>query len=127
MQEEIFGPILPMISYTDIESCITYINSHPKPLALYLFTKNKNLEKQFLTRCIYGGGCINDTIVHIATSHLPFGGIGNSGMGSYHGEKSFETFSHFKSILKNSPYIDLPIRYRPFTKLKEKLVKMVLK
>lgn len=127
MQEEIFGPILPMISYTDIESCITYINSHPKPLALYLFTKNKKLEKQFLTRCIYGGGCINDTIVHIATSHLPFGGIGNSGMGSYHGEKSFETFSHFKSILKNSPYIDLPIRYRPFTKLKEKLVKMVLK
>lgn len=126
MQEEIFGPVLPMISYTDIQSCIDYINANPKPLALYLFTKNKKLEKLFFKSCIYGGGCINDTIVHIATSHLPFGGVGNSGMGSYHGEQSFQTFSHYKSILKNSSVIDLPIRYRPFTKIKEKLVRLVL-
>jgi len=127
MQEEIFGPILPMITYDNIDECINYVNENPNPLALYLFTESKTTQKRVLNECNFGGGCINDTIMQVASDYLPFGGVGASGMGSYHGKASFDTFSHFRSILKKSTKIDVPARYAPYTKTKEKLTKMILK
>lgn len=127
MQEEIFGPILPMITYEDIGECIDYIVKHPKPLALYLFTKDSDIEKQVLNKCSFGGGCINDTIIHLATTHMGFGGVGNSGMGNYHGKKSFDTFTHYRSIVKKANWLDIPIRYRPYSKKRDKLMRFFLK
>jgi aldehyde dehydrogenase (NAD+) len=126
MQEEIFGPILPMISYTDVETCIRYIVGHPRPLALYLFTSDRRTEKHVLETCSFGGGCINDTIIHIATSDMPFGGVGASGMGSYHGKKSFDTFTHYRSIVKKATWLDLSVRYRPYTTFKRRLLHLFL-
>lgn len=127
MQEEIFGPILPVIEYSDIDEVIEYINVNEKPLALYLFTTDKKLEKRILSQVAFGGGCINDTIIHLATTKMPFGGVGYSGMGAYHGKFSFDTFSHYKSIVKKSNLIDLPMRYHPYTKLNDTLIKMFMK
>ncbi len=114
MQEEIFGPILPIIEYTDINEAITLINSRPKPLALYLFSQNKNLQKRILQETSSGGVCINDTIMQVGVSSLPFGGVGDSGIGSYHGKAGFDTFSHYKSVLKNSFPLDIDWRYAPY-------------
>ena len=114
MQDEIFGPILPIIEYTDINEAITLINSRPKPLALYLFSQNKNLQKRILQETSSGGVCINDTVMQVAVSYLPFGGVGDSGMGSYHGKASFNTFSHYKSVLQNSLPWDIDWRYAPY-------------
>ncbi len=114
MQEEIFGPLLPVLTFYDIEEAIQMVNARPRPLALYYFTKDKQREEMMLKQVSYGGGCINDTIVHLATSHMPFGGVANSGMGGYHGKDSFDTFTHKKSIMKKSLLIDIPIRYAPF-------------
>lgn len=127
MQEEIFGPILPMISYTDIIECTGYIMKHPKPLALYLFTNDSSVENRVLDKCSFGGGCINDTIIHLATSHMSFGGVGDSGMGSYHGKASFDTFTHYRSIVKKSTWLEVPIRYRPYSKTKDKLLRFFMK
>ncbi|MBE9200878.1 MULTISPECIES: aldehyde dehydrogenase [unclassified Nodularia (in: cyanobacteria)] len=114
MQEEIFGPILPIIAYTDITEAIALINSQPKPLALYLFTQNKNLQKRVLQETSSGGVCFNDTVMQVGVSSLPFGGVGDSGIGSYHGKASFDTFSHYKSVLKNYFWLDLNWRYAPY-------------
>lgn len=114
MQEEIFGPILPVFTFTNIQECINKIQSHPKPLALYAFTENDAVKKKIIDETSFGGGAVNDTILHIATPHLPFGGVGSSGMGSYHGKKSFETFTHYKSVLDQTTKFDLPIRYPNF-------------
>jgi aldehyde dehydrogenase (NAD+) len=114
MQEEIFGPILPMIEYTDINEAITLINSRPKPLALYLFSQNKSLQKRILQETSSGGVCINDTVMQVGVSSLPFGGVGDSGMGSYHGKAGFNTFSHYKSVLQNSFRLDINWRYAPY-------------
>ena len=111
MQEEIFGPILPIIVYDDLKEALKQVEARPKPLALYLFTTSKQVEEYVLRNISYGGGCVNDTIVHLATSYLPFGGVGASGMGSYHGRASFDTFSHKKSIMKKSNNLDIPLRY----------------
>ncbi len=111
MQEEIFGPILPVLEFKDLTDVIYEINKHPKPLALYLFTTSKENEQKVLRDISFGGGCINDTIMHLVTSHMPFGGVGESGMGRYHGKSSFDTFSNYKSILKKSNLIDIPLRY----------------
>ncbi|AHF09330.1 aldehyde dehydrogenase [Dehalobacter restrictus] len=127
MQEEIFGPILPVMTYTDIETVIEYIRSHPKPLALYLFTSSKAMEDKILETCSFGGGCINDTIIHLATPHMGFGGVGYSGMGQYHGKLSFDTFTHYRSIVKKSTWLDLSMRYHPYTDGKFKLIKRFLK
>ncbi len=127
MQEEIFGPILPVLTFKDIQEPISYINNNPHPLALYLFTSSKSTEKRFLTECNFGGGCINDTIMQVASDYLPFGGVGESGMGAYHGKSSFDTFTHYRSIIKKSTIFDLKVRYLPVTKLKEKLAKFFLK
>ncbi len=127
MQEEIFGPILPVMTFQDLSEVITYVNRHEKPLALYLFTGSRKVEKKILKSCSFGGGCINDTIIHLATSHMGFGGVGGSGMGSYHGRDSFELFSHRRSIVKKYTWIDLPIRYQPYTDRKKALLKLFLK
>ncbi|MFQ7519465.1 MAG: aldehyde dehydrogenase [Clostridium sp.] len=127
MQEEIFGPILPIITFDNIEEVKHIILQGEKPLALYLFTKNKKVEADILKNISFGSGCINDTIIQLATSRMPFGGVGNSGMGSYHGKYSFDTFTHEKSIVKKYNWIDLPIRYMPYNDLKMKLLKLFLK
>ena len=114
MQEEIFGPLLPILTFYDLKEAIELVNARPRPLALYFFTRDKDREKEVLKQISYGGGCINDTVVHLATSYMPFGGVGDSGMGGYHGKASFETFTHQKSIMKKSLLVDIPIRYAPF-------------
>jgi len=114
MQEEIFGPILPVIGYNNLEEAISIVNNQPKPLALYFFSKNQAYQQQVLQKTSSGGVCINDTIMHIGVTELPFGGVGNSGIGSYHGKASFDTFSHQKSVLKKSFLVDIKVRYAPY-------------
>ena len=127
MQEEIFGPVLPVMTFKELDEAIGYVTSLPKPLALYLFTAKQETESRVLGACSFGGGCINDTIIHLATPYMPFGGVGNSGMGQYHGKKSFETFTHFRSVMKKSTKIDLPMRYHPYTEKKLSQIKQFLK
>lgn len=127
MQEEIFGPLLPVLTFKTMDEAVQKVNAEAHPLAFYLFSSDKKTISYVTERCQYGGGCINDTIVHIATSHMPFGGVGASGMGGYHGKVGFETFSHRKSILDKKTWLDLPMRYQPYTKLNEKLIRMFLK
>ncbi|NIK78961.1 aldehyde dehydrogenase (NAD+) [Paenibacillus castaneae] len=115
MSEEIFGPILPIMSYKELNHAIQMINNRPKPLALYIFTENKAAEKEVLERVSFGGGCVNDTLSHVASVHLPFGGVGSSGIGAYHGKSSFDVFSHQKSIVKRSTKLDLGFAYPPYT------------
>ena len=115
MQDEIFAPFMPVFFYQDLRECIELIHSFQRPLALYLFTQNKAVEQKIIKEIPYGGGCINDCIMHIANPYLPFGGVGYSGMGSYHGKASFETFSHKKSVY-HSPKFEIPLRYPPFDK-----------
>ncbi len=126
MTEEIFGPVLPIIEYEDLKSAVKQVQSRAKPLAGYVFTSNKENEKHILSHLSFGGGCVNDTVVHQASSFMPFGGVGESGMGGYHGKGSFDTFSHKKSILKKSNLIDIPVRYAPY-KNKLSLVKKIMK
>ena len=126
MQEEIFGPLLPIITYDSLDEIIISINQRPKPLALYIFSNSKKNQYKIINSISYGGGCINDTVVHLGNSYLPFGGVGESGMGSYHGRATFNTFSHHKSILKTSNLVDIPFRYPPFNK-RLKLVKRIMK
>ena len=123
MSEEIFGPILPILTVKNIDEVISFVRSRPKPLALYLFTTNKQNENKILTTLSYGGGCINDVIVHLATSYMPFGGVGNSGMGSYHGKQSFDTFTHAKSVLEKASWLAINIRYAPYKEKRLKLIK----
>ena len=127
MGEEIFGPVLPVLTFDRVEEALEFVNARPRPLALYLFSQNKQTHELFLRRSSFGGGCINDTIIHLATSRMPFGGVGNSGMGGYHGRASFDTFSHRKSIVKKSPWIDLPVRYAPYTPVKNQLLRLFLR
>ena len=126
MQEEIFGPILPVITFDSLDTIIAQIKMREKPLALYIFTKNKQVEKKILTEISFGGGCINDTIVHLATNYLPFGGVGYSGVGKYHGFESFKTFSNTKSILKKSVFPDIGVRYHPYSEKKLNLIKKLM-
>jgi aldehyde dehydrogenase (NAD+) len=126
MLDEIFGPILPVIEFDDLEEVIKMVNSKPKPLALYFFSNNKKHQERIIKMISYGGGCINDTIIHVASSYAPFGGVGASGMGSYHGKGSFDLFSHKKSVIKKSNIIDVKIRYAPYGD-KIKLLKKLMK
>lgn len=127
MQEEIFGPVLPILTYKNREEVIRQINDHPKPLALYVFTDEKEFAKDITSRCAFGGGCINDTIIHLATSHMGFGGVGESGMGAYHGKAGFDEFSSRKSIVDKKTWLDLPMRYQPYNSVNEKLLKFFLR
>lgn len=127
MGEEIFGPVLPLITYTDLDEIISRLRDSPKPLALYLFTSDRAVEKKVLNSLSFGGGCVNDTIIHLATSRMGFGGVGGSGMGSYHGKLSFDTFTHYKSIVNKKTWLDLPMRYRPYTAGNLKIIRWFLK
>lgn len=127
MQQEIFGPILPVIAYDSIEEVLKIISSLDHPLAFYVFSKDKKLSKRLIESVGFGGGCINDTIIHLATSEMGFGGFGESGMGSYHGKAGFEIFSHYKSIVDKKLWIDLPMRYRPYKKIYHKMIRFFLK
>lgn len=114
MQEEIFGPIIPILTFDDFDEIFSLLSNKPKPLALYLFSEDKERIQAVVNRCSYGGGCINDTIIHLATSEMGFGGVGESGMGAYHGKEGFYAFSHTKSIVEKKTWIDLPMRYQPY-------------
>ena len=127
MGEEIFGPLLPILTFDTLDEALDTVESHPHPLALYFFSEDKAAQKKVLDTCRFGGGCINDTIIHLATSDMPFGGVGESGMGSYHGRVGFETFSHYRSIVDKKTWMDLPIRYQKYTGLKEKMMRIFLK
>ncbi|MGN0166240.1 MAG: aldehyde dehydrogenase [Lachnospiraceae bacterium] len=127
MQEEIFGPLLPVLTFSSLDEAIDNVNSMDHPLALYLFSSNKNNIRRVTSECGYGGGCINDTIIHLASSELDFGGFGESGMGSYHGKFGFDTFTHYKSIVDKKTWIDLPMRYQPYKGIYEKMIRMFLK
>lgn len=125
MGQEIFGPVLPVLTYSTRENLLQTIHSFNKPLALYLFTTSKAMERWVLRNISFGGGCVNDTITHLATSQMGFGGVGGSGMGSYHGQQSFETFSHRKSIMRKANWMDVPVRYAPYTSAHEKLLRLL--
>ena len=127
MQEEIFGPIMPILTYENLDQVIADLQKKQKPLALYLFSKDKKVIDKVTSRISYGGGCINDTIIHLATSEMGFGGVGESGMGSYHGKDGFDAFSHYKSVMDKKTWLDLSMRYQPYNKLYEKLLHMFLK
>jgi aldehyde dehydrogenase (NAD+) len=128
MQEEIFGPVLPILTYDKFEDIFPLLADKPKPLALYLFSEDKAHIRSVTERCSYGGGCINDTIIHLATSEMGFGGVGESGMGAYHGKAGFDAFSHTKSIVDKKTWMDLPMRYQPYRRsLYSKLLHFFLK
>ena len=127
MQDEIFGPILPVLSFKEMNECERIINSKPRPLALYIFTSNQDKENNLLRNISFGGGAVNDTIAQLGNHHLSFGGVGASGFGSYHGKASFDCFSHKKSVMKKPFWPDLPFRYAPYDDIKLGLVKKVLK
>ena len=126
MQELIFGPILPVLTYDDPTEMIQEIKKQPKPLALYVFSETESFQQSILEHISFGGGCINDTVYHLSSPYLPFGGVGESGVGAYHGKGSFDTFTHEKSILKQTTVVDLPFRYqnrKNGLKLLKKLIK----
>lgn len=125
MQEEIFGPLFPVFTFERMEEVYAFVESRPKPLACYLFSNDKKTIDETMNRLSFGGGCVNDTITHIANAHLPFGGVGQSGMGQYHGKRSFDVFTHEKAVLKKGGWLDIPVRYPPY-KNKLNLLKKIL-
>jgi aldehyde dehydrogenase (NAD+) len=127
MQEEIFGPILPILTFKSIDEVILAVRSHDKPLALYVFTGDKTFARRITTECSFGGGCINDVIIHLATCNMGFGGVGESGMGSYHGKAGFDTFTHYKSMVSKKTWLDLPMRYQPYKPFYRKLIRLFLR
>ena len=127
MQEEIFGPILPVLTFEHLDEAIQKVNSMAHPLALYMFTSDRRAAKKVMTRCGFGGGCVNDTIIHLATTQMGFGGFGESGMGAYHGKTGFDTFTHYKSIVDKKTWLDLPMRYQPYRKVWESAVRFFLR
>jgi len=125
MKEEIFGPILPVLTFSMPEDAVKIIRSGPKPLALYVFTSIKAVERYYIKHLSFGGGCINDTVVHLSVPRLPFGGVGQSGMGSCHGKAGFDAFTHYRSVLHKSRHIDIPLRYPPYSGWALKLLKLL--
>ena len=127
MGEEIFGPLLPVLTFRELEEAIAFVNARPHPLALYLFTGSRASVKAVTARCSFGGGCVNDVVIHLATSEMGFGGFRESGMGAYHGKAGFDAFTHYKSIVDKKTWLDLPMRYQPYKKVNEKLIRFFLK
>ena len=127
MGEEIFGPVLPILTFDNMEDVIDTVNAHDKPLALYIYAEDKQVIRSVTSRCAFGGGCVNDCIIHLATSNMGFGGVGESGMGAYHGKIGFDTFSHYKSIVDKKTWMDLPMRYQPYNKLGDWLIHIFLR
>ena len=127
MGEEVFGPLLPILTFDEIDDVIETVNSHDKPLALYIYAEDRKVIREVTARCTFGGGCVNDCIIHLATSNMGFGGVGESGMGAYHGKTGFETFTHYKSIVDKKTWMDLPMRYQPYHKLGDWLIHLFLR
>ena len=127
MGEEIFGPVLPILTFASAEAVVETVNRRDTPLALYVFAQDKQFVQTITTRCAFGGGCVNDCIIHLATSAMGFGGMGESGMGSYHGKTGFDTFTHYKSIVEKKTWLDLPMRYQPYQKVYNRLVRLFLR
>lgn len=127
MQEEIFGPILPVLDFTDLDAVLSRLSALDKPLAAYFFSSSPAQQEKFLARYAFGGGCINDTVLHLSSARLPFGGAGSSGLGAYHGESGFQTFSHRKSVLKKSRFFDLAVRYPPYSDAKLAKIRRLFK
>lgn len=127
MGEEIFGPVLPVLTVDSLDEAVRFVNARPHPLALYIFSRDRAAIRRVTEVCAFGGGCVNDTIVHLATSHMGFGGTGDSGMGAYHGKAGFDTFSTHKSILDKKNWLDLPMRYQPYKSLYGRMIRMFLK
>ncbi len=127
MNEEIFGPVLPILTYKDEREIVSYVSSHDSPLALYVFSSDKKFIKRMTHGLGFGGGCVNDVVIHLATSAMPFGGFGGSGLGSYHGKVGFETFTHYKSIVDKKTFLDLPMRYQPYKNSNDKLIRFFLR
>ena len=127
MQDEIFGPVLPVWGYQTLDEAISVVKSFEKPLAFYVFSKDKSVQDKLLRSLSFGGGCINDTVLHYSNSHLPFGGVGESGMGSYHGKRTFDTFTHYRGILKKHPWPDISARFLPYSGWKTRLTRMILR
>ena len=126
MEDEIFGPILPVISFENLEDVITKIKEREKPLSLYVYSKNKIIIKKILHEISFGGGAINESLVQMSNPNLPFGGVGASGIGAYHSKTGFDTFTHYKSILHKTSWMEPTLKYMPFTKLKKKILKFLL-
>jgi aldehyde dehydrogenase (NAD+) len=126
MKEEIFGPLLPILTYENENDIHSIISKYEKPLAFYVFSDNKSFSKKMMQKYSFGGGCINDTVIHFSNKRLPFGGVGHSGIGAYHGQLSFDTFSHKKGIVKKANWLDLPLRYAPYND-KLNSIKKILK
>ena len=127
MGEEIFGPILPVLTFTSTDEALEKLQGLPHPLAFYIFSARKDVIETFKSRLNFGGGCVNDTLIHLATSDMAFGGVGQSGMGGYHGKDGFDTFSHYKSMVDKKTFIDVPMRYAPYSPGKDKLIKLFVK
>ena len=127
MGQEIFGPIMPILTFDSIDEVIETVNSREKPLALYIFARDKKVIRTVTARCAFGGGCVNDVVIHLATSNMGFGGVGESGMGAYHGKTGFDAFTHYKSIVDKKTWIDLPMRYQPYSKLYDSLIHLFLR
>jgi aldehyde dehydrogenase (NAD+) len=127
MQEEIFGPVLPVIDFENFEEVYTIIEQNPKPLSTYIFTSDKKLVSEFLRKTRSGSASINETVLQIASPYLPYGGVGSSGMGRYHGKSSFDTFSNMRSVLVKSNLLDIPVRYPPYSNLKARIVRFLLR
>ena len=126
MKDEIFGPILPIISFDNLDETIANIKKKDKPLSLYIYSNDKKRIKKLLNEISFGGGAINDSLVHLLNPNLPFGGVGASGIGSYHSKAGFDTFTHYKSILHKSFLFEPNIKYKPYSKLKMKILKFLL-
>jgi aldehyde dehydrogenase (NAD+) len=126
MEDEIFGPILPVLTYEDIDSAIAFIKSKPKPLAFYLFTESSSLRNKLLNEVSFGGGAVNEVLMHFSNDELPFGGVGNSGMGNYHGEAGFKSFSHYKSFIQKPTWFEFPLKYYPYSKWKLSMIKRIM-
>ena len=127
MGEEIFGPVLPILTFRDTQQVLQTVSSQDTPLALYVFSQNKAFIRTVTSRCAFGGGCVNDCIIHLATSELGFGGMGESGMGAYHGKIGFDAFTHYKSIVDKKTWLDLPVRYQPYTQLRDWMTHLFLR
>jgi aldehyde dehydrogenase (NAD+) len=126
MKEEIFGPLLPIISYENETELETIISKYEKPLSLYVFSTNSAFSKKIVAKYSFGGGCINDTVIQFSNKRLPFGGVGHSGIGAYHGKYSFDTFSHKKAIVKKANWLDIPLRYAPYSN-KLKIIRKIFR
>lgn len=127
MQEEIFGPVLPVLTFEETDEVIRRIRERDKPLALYIFAQDQKVIRRFTSECQFGGGCVNDCVIHLATSRMGFGGVGESGMGDYHGKAGFDTFTHYKSIVDKKTWLDLPMRYQPYRSVYQKLIRLFLR